>query len=171
MISVDIAKKVQTLLDIEDIKKLHARYAFSIDENRWDQVLDLFAEDAVGDWGSGGEGTRGRYQGKKEIVKFLDLASKEAVMFRHMLLQPEIEVNGDRARAKWYMFGFGTYNLDEGETPAWTHGMYENDLVREDGKWKLAHLRYTFTFQTPYHDGWVKTPSILPTVFKAAREK
>ena len=58
-------RTLQTLLDIEEIKKLHARYTFYIDENRWDDVLDLFTEDAIGDWGSGTEGTRCRYEGKK----------------------------------------------------------------------------------------------------------
>jgi len=168
MVNKDLAEKVQKLLDIEEIKKLHARYTFSIDENRWDDVLDLFTEDAVGDWGSGTEGTRGRYEGKKDIVNFLDLAGKEAVMFRHMVIQPVIDIDGDQAHAQLYMFGFGTYNLDEGEIPAWTHGMYKNDLVRVDGKWKFSYLRYYFTFQTPFHDGWVKTPSIMPTVFEEA---
>jgi hypothetical protein len=158
---------VRTLLDIEAIKQLHAKYTFYVDGNRWDDVLDLFADDAVGDWGLGGEGTRGRHEGKEEIARFFkQLAAQEATMFRHMVIQPLIDVSGDKAHAKWYMFGFGTYNLPEGKTPAWTHGKYENDLVKENGKWKIKYLRFKFTFQTPYHEGWERRPSILPTVFR-----
>ena len=60
----------------------------------WGAWADLFTEDATGDWGSGTEGTRGRYEGKKDIVNFLDLAGKEAVMFRHMAIQPVIDIDG-----------------------------------------------------------------------------
>ena len=82
------------------------------------------------------------------------------------LMQQDIEVEGEQAHAKWYMFGFGKYNLPEGETAAWTHGKYQNDLVKEGGKWKIRHLRFQFTFQTPYHEGWLRRPSILPTAFR-----
>jgi hypothetical protein len=159
---------IRKLLDIEEIKKLHARYTFSVDEHKWDDVADLFTEDAIGDWGYGSEGSRGRYEGRKGITRFFELASEEASMFRHMVIQPDIEVEGDRAHARWYMFGFGTYNLPEGETAAWTHGKYMNDLVKKDGEWKISHLKFQFTFQTPYHEGWLKRPSIMPTAFRDA---
>jgi hypothetical protein len=160
---------IRKLLDIEEIKKLHARYTFSVDEHKWDDVADLFTEDAIGDWGYGSPGSRGRYEGKKAIAKFFkELASAEASMFRHMVMQPYIEVDGDKAHADWYMFGFGTYNLPEGETAAWTHGKYMNDLVKKDGEWKISHLKFQFTFQTPYHEGWLKRPSIMPTAFRDA---
>jgi hypothetical protein len=157
---------VKKLLEIEEIKKLHARYTFWVDERRWDEVVDLFAEDAIGEWAFGKAGSRGKHVGRKEIARFFkELVPKEASMFRHMVIQPVIEIDGERARAEWYMFGFGTYNLPEGATPAWMHGKYENELVKREGKWKFKHLKFVFTFQTPYHDGWVKRPSILPTVF------
>ena len=163
----ELETAVRTLLNIEEIKQLHAKYTFAVDENRWDDVVDLFAEDAIGDWDSGGKGSRGRHEGKKEITRFFNqLAAQEATMFRHMMIQPLVEVNGEKAHAKVYMFGFGVYNLPEGKTPAWMHGKYENDLVKVDGKWKFKYLRYKFTFQTPYHEGWVKRPNIMPTVFE-----
>lgn len=167
MRTIELEEGVQRLLDIEEIKKLHARYTFAVDEMNWEAVIDLFAEDATGDWAYGEMGSRGKYDGKEEIARFFkELVPKEARMFRHMVMQPDIEVDGDRARARWYMFGFGTYVLPQGDVPAWTHGRYDNDLVKIDGRWKFKHLRYKFTFQTPYHEGWVATPSIMPTVFK-----
>jgi hypothetical protein len=168
MASSDLEATIRTLVDIEEIKKLHARYTFLVDENKWDDVIDLFADDAVGEWGFGGAGSRGRHEGKKALTRFFkELVPKEASMFRHMVIQPIIEVEGNRAHAEWYMFGFGTYNLPEGKTPAWTQGKYENELIRKDGKWKFKHLKFEFAIQTPYHEGWVKRPSILPTVFLA----
>ena len=150
----ELEESIRILQATEEIRKLHARYAYLMDERRWDEALDLFAEDAVGDWG----GTRGKFVGKKGISEFMEGARKRSVMLRHMMIQPEIEVSGDKAHAKVYIFGVGTYHLPGGETATWLHGKYNNDLVKENGKWLFKHLKFELTFQTPYHDGWVKTP-------------
>ena len=159
----ELEAAITKLLDIEEIKELHARYAYLIDSGQMEDVAELFADDAIADWG----GLRGRYEGKKAISGFFcERTRKTAVMLRHQFIQPHIEISGDRARAQWYMFGFGTYKLKQGDTPAWTHGKYDNDLVKKDGSWKISYLRFKFTFQTPYHDGWVRTPAITPDLFR-----
>jgi hypothetical protein len=159
----ELEAAVTKLQDIEEIKKLHARYCYLIDAGRMEDVAELFTDDAIADWG----GLRGRYEGKEAIKFFFcDRTPKTAAMLRHQVMQPIIEVNGDRARARWYMFGFGTYKLKQGDTPAWTHGKYDNDVIKQDGTWKISYLRFEFTFQTPFHDGWVKTPAIIPDLFR-----
>jgi hypothetical protein len=163
MLAENLEEAVAFLKDLEAIKKLHARYAYLVDEGRMDEVADLFVEEGVADWG----GTRGRYEGKEAIAAFFkERIPRAASMLRHMFVQPDIEVKGNRAQAKWYMFGFGTYNLPEGPAPAWNHGKYENTLVKENGEWKFKHLKFMFTFQTPYHEGWVKCPTLMPTEFR-----
>jgi hypothetical protein len=148
---------IRELQDIEEIKNLHARYASLIELNRWDDVVDLFSENAIGDWGT----SRGRYQGKEQLAAFFKKrGSRKSTLLGHMMIQPEIEVHGDQAFAKWQLLGMGTYTLPQGETAVWTHGKYDNQLVRENGKWKISHLKFKFAFQTPFHEGWVKRPSI-----------
>ncbi|MFC1822984.1 nuclear transport factor 2 family protein [Thermodesulfobacteriota bacterium] len=159
----ELEAAVTKLQDIEKIKRLHARYGYLIDSGQMEEVGELFTDDAIADWG----GLRGRYEGKEEIRGFfVDRTPKSAAMLRHQFMQPDIEIDGDRARAKWYMFGFGTYKLKQGDTPAWTHGKYDNDMVKTNGIWKISYLRFEFTFQTPFHDGWVKTPAITPDQFR-----
>jgi len=41
---------------------------------------------------------------------------------------------------------------------SWSFGEYENEYVKEHGKWKFKKIRYNRIFSTPYEDGWVKTP-------------
>ena len=39
-------------------------------------------------------------------------------------------------------------------------GVYENEYIKENGKWKIKKLHYSRIFMSPYEDGWVKTPVI-----------
>ena len=40
----EIANKVQELVDIEDIKKLHIGYVYALNSLQWDEMLDCFTE-------------------------------------------------------------------------------------------------------------------------------
>jgi len=40
-------------------------------------------------------------------------------------------------------------------------GEYEDEYIKEDGKWKFRKIHWRLIFSTPYEDGWVKTP-IMP---------
>jgi len=35
---------------------------------------------------------------------------------------------------------------------------WENEYVKEDGKWKIKKILFNRIFTTPFEDGWVKTP-------------
>ena len=39
--------------------------------------------------------------------------------------------------------------------------MYENEYIKEDGKWKIFRLNFDDIFLSPYEDGWAKTPKLL----------
>ncbi len=52
-------------------------------------------------------------------------------------------------------------SLHEGELrQIWIHGVYENEYVKEGGKWKFKKLHFNLTFRTPYEDGWLKVPVV-----------
>jgi hypothetical protein len=40
----------------------------------------------------------------------------------------------------------------------WLHGIYENEYVKEDGKWKIKKLHFNLVFRTPFEEGWLKVP-------------
>jgi hypothetical protein len=37
-------------------------------------------------------------------------------------------------------------------------GIYENEYIKENGKWYFKKLHRNNTFWTPYEDSWLKTP-------------
>ena len=61
----DIAQRVQTLEDVEAIKKLKARYCAGADERDEEKFVGCFTEDAVWDGGN-----FGHFEGKAAIREF-----------------------------------------------------------------------------------------------------
>ena len=47
-------------------------------------------------------------------------------------------------------------------------GTYENEYIKEDGKWKILHLRFDDIFLSPYEEGWAKTPKLWGKLKKMA---
>ena len=163
----ELEARVRTLEDIEEIKKLQARYTYLLDTDKWNEAVNLFTENAKVQL------TGFLCEGKEEITKIYKelFGSGMMSMHRHMVIQPVIEVDGETARGMWYLFNVHTYKLPQGDTPMWSQAKYENEYVKEDGKWKISSLRYIINFRTPYADGWVKTPILdVIAAWKAGKE-
>ena len=45
--------------------------------------------------------------------------------------------------------------------PIILNGVYEDEYIKENGKWKIKKLYYNTTFCTTLEDGWVKKPVLL----------
>jgi hypothetical protein len=73
----------------------------------------------------------------------------------------DVDPNGKTAKGRW--FGFGPLAIpgeDEKVKAIWGFGIYENEYVKEKGRWKIKKLHYDYIMTTPYEDGWVKTPTM-----------
>jgi hypothetical protein len=138
---------------IQEITNLQARYAYIIDTKQEKKVPDLFAANFIAEYDY-----MGTYKTKAELAAFLAASNAASPMFKHQMQTPLIEVDGDNAKGTWYLFCPFTVTYPEGPVAGWAQGKYENDYVKEGGKWKFKHLRFKFTFMTPYEDGWVKAP-------------
>src|SRR5437588_8014938 len=93
-------RRLQALEDAEAIRNLKARYA-ALCDNQYDAdgIANLFTEDAV--WESS---TSGRFEGREAIRSFFRDASGIFSFAIHYSLNGHIEVDGDTARARWYLF-------------------------------------------------------------------
>ena len=92
--------RVKAVEDTNAIRNLKARYAELCDDNyNPDGIAALFVEDAV--WESG---PLGRFEGREAIRKFFQGASEIFTFAIHYSLNSQIEVSGDSARARWYLF-------------------------------------------------------------------
>ena len=147
----DLERRIKALEDIEEIKRLKARYCTYCDDSYdADAIAALFTADAVWDGG-----IRGRADGREEIRSFFVRASQRLPFTVHMVMNPIIEVDGDRATGIWYLFQACTY-ADSGQA-VWGSARYDEEYVRVDGSWMFQNLKLTSFFWTPFDQGWAKT--------------
>ena len=153
-----LEQKIQELLDIEDIKRLKARYCFGCDgipssdvsRNRhvdYELVASLFTEDARL------EGV-GRCEGRAAIREYYKGIQRLPLAI-HCVATPLIEVSGDAATGKWH--GIIPLITAEEKVAAWLIGIYEDEFVRTPQGWKIKKLGFTPHFFTPAGESWAKT--------------
>lgn len=146
----DLARRLQVLEDIEAIKKLKARYcAYCDNQYDADGIAALFTKEAVWDGGS-----FGKYEGRESIRTFFQGAPKLLPFAIHQVMNPLIEVQGERATGRWYLFQPCT--LAEGNQAAWLAARYEEEYVKVNGEWRFTRLKVFSSFMTPYEQGWAK---------------
>lgn len=143
-----------TLEDIEEIKKLKAKYCYYVDERRLDDLMNLFAEEVYADFGP-----FGKVEGKKENLRkwFEEVAFPTFLFFVHMVQNPIIEVEKDKAKGTWY---FEVPATLKGNIQVWIAGRYDEEYVKVGGRWLIKTLKCSFFYITPYEEGWMKRKMI-----------
>jgi ketosteroid isomerase-like protein len=135
----DLERRVQALEDLEEIRKLHQRYINLMDNLQYEQVLDLFTEDATVEIRNFGV-----KRGRKEISEiYIGVLAKNRGSIRydgHLAIEPDIEVVDNTARGTWLI-----YMLFSKPSIQWVQGRNECEYRKEDGKWKLSMLKFTRT--------------------------
>ena len=135
---MDERELLQRLLDIEEIKRLKARYFRSLDQQRWDEFAEVFSADAHLEVPEGDVDERGRAAVVASVSGVL--AGVRTVHHGHM---PEIEITGpDTARGIWAMFDYVEFPVAEGAARFGLqgYGHYTEEYVREGGQWRISHL-------------------------------
>ena len=158
--------RLQTMEDIEAIKKLQSAYCYYLEH--WQ------TEEVVGLWSHSPDvsleiNESGLYKGWEKVTGYFSFSghfytrdAKAPPEFLHLSLAiagiVDVDSDGKTAKGRWY--GFSCRSLPTGEKVLATFGsgIWENEYVKEDGKWKFKKLFYNNIFVTPYEDGWVKTP-------------
>jgi len=146
----DLERRITIQEDIEAIKQLKARYcAVCDDDHNTEKITTLFVEDGI--W----EGADlGSHQGH-DAIRALFQSFKERISFsQHNVMNPIIEVNGDRATGTWYLLGPFTFR--KGNRAIWLAARYDDDYVKVNSEWKFQHLRATGRMAAPYEKGWAK---------------
>lgn len=131
---------LQRLIDVEEIKKLKARYFRFVDLRDWNRWGELFTEDAVIDIPE-----LGHVYGRDEFVERVrsnnETAFAPSIHHGHM---PEIEVTGpDVASGIWAMSDYLDRPRDGHRTITQGYGHYDEAYRKVDGSWKISRLRLT----------------------------
>lgn len=120
----------------ESIRDLVARYNANADTGRYDQVVELFAPDAVMEIGQDRQ-----YRGREDIRTIFTTTSGAAdfgdrpVYVRHSTSTLQIDlIDQSRAKGRCYFFVITDIGLDH-----W--GRYIDEYKTVDGEWKFASRR------------------------------
>jgi len=127
--------RLRRLEDLEEIRALLMEYRRALDEKDFRAYAALFARDGVFSAGTM------KATGPDEIYALVEgmlgtLLTERSGDDFHLVANIAIELDGDRATSSstW------AYVLREGDTPVLTKlGRYEDELVREDGRWRFQH--------------------------------
>jgi ketosteroid isomerase-like protein len=148
----DICKSVKQPLDIQAIATLKARYCQLVDGQQYDDLAELFTEDATCDYDF-----MGSYKGRDEIMKkfFRELLQSATSFMAHTVHHPVIEVNGDAATGAWYLTAKA--RLRPSSQAVWVLGVYRDGFKRVAGQWKISALTFRYWYFTPYERDWAKS--------------
>lgn len=150
----DLVQRIQEQEDVEAIKRLKAHYCLYVDTHNPDGVADLFIDDAVWDGGR-----VGRFEGREAIRSFLRNLPQFLSFALHYVMNPIIEVHGEKATGQWYLLEPCT--MAESNQAVWGTARYEEQYVKVRGEWKFKEVKLIPVFWTPFDQGWAKKRSVL----------
>lgn len=139
---------IQEISDRFEIQDLCYRYADIIDQKRFDELRDVFSEDAHIDYSVFG----GAVGNREEIIAFLKEALSIFPNTQHLNANIQIEIDGDNARGR--VMCFNPQELDLGESGKTTFMLglwYVDKYRRTEAGWRITERleEKSWTFNTP----------------------
>lgn len=145
-----LEKRAQAAEDYRNLVNLQGAYGYYVDKGLWDKAAELFAEGGTLEIAG-----RGVYVGRERVRQYLHHlpAYGYGVMYNHMQLQPVVHIESEAGTAKgrWRTLMMVGALGKEGR---WGDATYENEYVREGGKWRIAKLHGVVNFYAEYDQGW-----------------
>lgn len=162
----ELEKQVTLMEDIQEVENLQRMYAYYFDAQQSQAVVDLFSDNAK----SAEIESHGVFLGKKGIRRFYweDIGRKghpiPASQINLLITQigGVVDVDPDGRTAKGRFQTWLPEVMPGAAEPrqVWLHGYYENEYVKENGKWYFSKIYWNVTFYTTYETGWMKFPMV-----------
>lgn len=160
-----LENKYQNLQDVHEIENLQRIYGFYVERGHLDEVADLFSTSP----NVATEMSGMTQVGIANVRKYFSSATPFGVMvpgtkpadYLHITapISDVIDVNSDgkMAHGRWYALMY-LNNAGMGGGAVWGVGIYENDYIKENGKWKILRLRFDDIFLSTYDKkGWINS--------------
>lgn len=123
--------------DLEEIKKLKARYFRGLDSKDWDLYGEVFAEDVVVDLSTAGGDV---YRGRDAFLAYArGLQLVQSVHQGHM---PEIDLTSETTAAG--IWSFEDYNLWEDGSQNHGYGHYRETYEKVAGRWRIKTMKLSY---------------------------
>ncbi len=132
--------------DHQAICEVRYRYALGLDTRDWALYRSIFADDIEMDFSSF-SGDLGR------VMRADDWVTQCRVLFtgldasQHVMTNPLVKVDGDRARCRMYMTADHYLANDQGGDRYVIGGYYDDRLVRTGAGWLLEAVTLTLLWQ------------------------
>jgi len=164
-----LRKEVSDLSDQQEVEKLQYKYGYYIDKCLYKEVVDLYSDhpDAYVEF------LGGRYRRKAGVQRLYRARFAQhfvnnrngpvyGFLLDHAQMQGIVDVSADGTHAcgrfRTIMSAGVHKNIAEkhprGFCQWWEGGVYENEYIKEDGKWKIFKLRYFPFWHADYSKGW-----------------
>lgn len=124
-----------TAEDRLEIMELAARYSFALDRRLGEEWADCFTADGVMVSGNGN-----RVEGRAGFIEHARKSKAAGRQVRHWGCNHIIDGDGDKARLRMYLMAV---DIGSGIQP-YVMGDYDDELVRENGRWKFKLRRVNF---------------------------
>jgi hypothetical protein len=129
----ELGKKVQTLLDLNEIMQLQRQYMYWFDNGEYSKIIDCYAENATMQLRNSPV-----CHGKKEILDYYESHGKgKEKTDAHFVGQPLISLEENTAKGRWNVC------ILFAEPVRWVQGRNDVEYIKEAGKWKFKSLKFT----------------------------
>src|SRR5690606_24378962 len=133
-------------------------YGYYIDEFLWHDMADVFS---VNGWKE--LSYIGTYVGRERIResvirRYSTVGRRPNALVIHQKTQPVVHVAGDgrNAKIRTRLFQMTSSYANPG---SWLAGIYENEVVLENGLWKISAMDLDYTWTAGYDVGWASVES------------
>ena len=149
MAELTLEQRVQRIEDAEEIRRL--RYLYCEYGNLYDaeRFAALFAPDAIWDGGD----AFGRQEGLEQIEQMVRDAGERIRFSAHYITNELIEVDGDSATGRWWLF---MPCVLDGES-TWLFATYDDEYVKLDGRWLIEKIVLDVKNFAPQDKGWAES--------------
>ncbi|MBI3249416.1 MAG: nuclear transport factor 2 family protein [Deltaproteobacteria bacterium] len=138
--------RVRELQDRNEIQELRFSYHLAVNEKKPEMIPDLFAENGEIDFAH-----LGKAVGKANVAAFYKQALSELVPFVKQFIHNHIiTVNGDSGSGVSYLEAKPIFNGESFLVAA----RFDDDYVRENGRWKFRKMTLLPYFMVPLKEGW-----------------
>jgi len=131
------------LVAIEEIKRLKHRYFRTLDLKLWDEYADCLTEDVRAHYGTQAMGEPLEFEGRAEVVAYMEQNLGPGVITIHIANHAEIDVDGDSATGSWAFED--TVIVPDFKVQIRGGGYYRDRYRRDgdgDGVWRVASTEY-----------------------------
>ena len=140
MPAVPDASQLQQAVDEWSIQRLQAAYGDAVTRRAWDELTPMFRDDCPIRLDLR-TGTVRDLVGPEAIARFIAESIERFEFFEFALLNSVVQVEGDAARGRLYMWEL----RQDAATGRWSnaYGLYRDRYERVDGRWVFARRDYS----------------------------